>query len=197
MKVRVGQLRQVIKEELARLHEARPKPPLVLIDTITSSQVPVWDEAARQLKVKSFIKFVPGHGGEMNVMYQGYGTPGEAKRQAESMGKKLAKAASKVLGARAAEKPVDDAQVYKLLSFAFTSTIAPDDVQYIRYQVLKNAVRMVDYDGMLGNMDAGVGMDDLSRHGLSPRQLGDWLAAHGAREMKPQRRPRPAPPVYD
>lgn len=197
MKVKLGQLRQLVKEEMSRLHEAGKKPALVPIADILSSQVPVWDEAARSLKLKSFIKFVPGHGGEVTVMYQGYGTDAAARKQATSMGKKLTKAAEKTLAGRAAEKPVDDQKVYDLLTFAFTSTVSPEDVQYIRFQPLKNAVRMVDYDGMLGNMDAGVSANDLARYGLNPRQLADWLAAHGARAMKPQKRPRPAPPVYD
>lgn len=109
------------------------------------------------------------------------------KRLAEVTGRKLQKAVGKIT---ATEKPV-----YDLLSFAFTSTIEPDDVRYIRCQPLKNAVRMVDYDDMLGNMDAGA--SDLSRYGFTPRQLGDLLFAHGTRPTKQQKRPRPMPRMYD
>lgn len=191
MRVKVGQLRQVIKEEIQRLAEAGK--PAAVVATIQQADVSKWDEAAKAMKIKSMLKFVPSAGG-VDVVYQGYGTPSETKRRAEVLGRKLQKAVGKTA---ATEQPVDDQKVYDLLSFAFTSKIEPDDVKYIRFQPLKNAVRMVDYDGMLGNMDAGVGASDLARHGLTPRQLGDWLAAHGARPMKPQRRPRPVPSMYD
>jgi hypothetical protein len=190
MKIRAGQLRRVIKEEVQRLVEAKP---MAVMATIPQADVSKWDEAAKAMNVKSFLKFVPSEGG-IDVVYQGYGTPSETKRRAEVLGRKLQKAVGKTA---ASEKPVDDQKVYDLLTFAFTSTVGPDDVKYIRYQPLKNAVRMVDYDGMLGNMDAGVGASDLARYGLTPRQLADWLASHGARPMKAQRRPRPAPSMYD
>lgn len=190
MKVRLGQLRQVIREQLQHLTEARPT---AVVATVPQGDVSRWEDAAREMKLKSMLKFVPGAHG-VDVVYMGYGTPSETKKRAGVLGRKLQKLVGKVT---ATEQPVDDQKVYDLLKFAFTSTIAPEDVQYIRYMPLKNAVRMTDYDGMLGNMDAGVGMSDLSRYGLTPRQLGDWLAAHGARPMKKQRRARPVPSIYD
>lgn len=189
MKVKLGQLRQVIRECLTEA--ARPT---VVVGTISKADVSKWDEVAKQLRVKSDIRFEPLGPDTVTVTYKGYGTEGQAMKRAGVLGRKMQKLVDKMAGS---EKPVDDQRVYDLLKFAFTSTIAPEDVQYIRYMPMKNAVRMTDYDGMLGNMDAGVGMDDLSRYGLTPRQLGDWLAAHGARPMKQQRRARPAPSIYD
>jgi hypothetical protein len=193
MKLNLGQLRQVIREELTRVTEAAK--PTAVIATIQPGDQSKWDEALRAMKLKSMVKFVPSAGG-VDVVFQGYGTPGETKRRAEVLGRKLQKVVSKTA---ATEAPVDDAVVYKLLTMAFTSTVGPDDVKYIRFQPLKNAVRMVDYDGMLGNMDAGVGASDLAHFGITARQLADWLAAHGARPMKPQRRQRPMGPMggYD
>ena len=189
MKVKLGQLRQLVKEEMSRLHEAGK--PTAVIASIPQGDVSKWDEAAKTLKVKSFIKFVPGASG-VDVVYQGYGTPGAVKKQAESMGKKLQKMVGKV---GASDKPVDDAKVLDLLSNVFTSTVTADDVPYIRFQQMKDAVRMIDADGMLGNMQTGASSRELASAGLNARQLADWLASHGARAMKPQRRtgPRPGP----
>jgi hypothetical protein len=95
------------------------------------------------------------------------------------------------------DKKIQDNKFYELLSMAFTVTIEPQDVQHIKFKPLKNAVQMVDAGGMLGNVDAGVSARELAEYGITVRELGDWLAAHGAKLMKPQRRFKLPPPTYD
>lgn len=180
MKVKVGQLRQVIREEVQRIHEMKTIP--VVVTSISQADVSAWDEAARTLKLKSFLKFVPGANG-VDVVFQGWGTPARAKREGEKMVKKLQKAVGTVSASRAAEKPVDDAKIYKVLSHAFTYTMGPEDVSTISYQLMKNGVRMHD-----DRMDAGIGASELAQFGVTPRQLADWLGSHGARPDKPKRR---------
>lgn len=132
MKVRLGQLRQLVKEEMARLHEV--------------GEVPADPSAP----------------------------PTEP--------------------APAAKPPVSkkDKKVLDLLSNVFTMTCDMEDVRYIRYKVRKNAVSLIDVGEQLGHMQTGASTRELASVGMTPQQLGDWLAAHGARPQKAVRRKRNA-----
>ena len=191
MRLTESQLRavinQVIREEAAHLHEAGK--PTAIVATVPQADVSKWDEAAKAMKIKSSLKFVPGANG-VDIVFQGYGTPSETKKRAEVWGRKL----QKMIGnTTSSEQPVDDAKVLALLSNVFTSTVTAEDVPLIRFQQMKDAVRMIDVDGMLGNMQTAASSRELASAGLNARQLADWLGSPGARAMKPQRRTGPCP----
>lgn len=85
-----------------------------------------------------------------------------------------------------------DEAVLEMLTNAFTATVNPEDVQYIRYKVRPNSVLLQDDQGMLGHMHTSANQRSLASVGMSSKQLGDWLATNGARPMKPTRR-KPSP----
>lgn len=196
MEISLTQLRQLIKEEIVQLTELVEPHELsrqrALIASIKPSDVSLWDQAAKDLKLKSMIGF-DKNGVAVDVVYKGRGPRGVVTKRAQVLANKLKKAVGRV---SSSEKPVDDDQVYKLLTFAFTMTVTSDDIEYINYQLMKNAVRMTDRAGSMGNIDAGVGQDDLKRYGLTARQLATWLAAHGASPMK-KRKHTVTPSIYD
>lgn len=96
--------------------------------------------------------------------------------------------------AEAAPAPVSkkDKKVLDLLTNVFTMTVNMEDVRYIRYKVRKNAVSLIDVGEQLGHMQTGASTRELASAGLTPQQLGDWLAANGARPQKAVRRKRNA-----
>lgn len=85
---------------------------------------------------------------------------------------------------------VDDSKFYDLLKNSFTCTVDPEDVRYVRYRLRGNNVGLQDYDGMLGNMDTSASSQELAEHGMTAQQFAEWLAAHGAKALKPARRKR-------
>ena len=96
--------------------------------------------------------------------------------------------------AEAGPAPVNkkDKKVLDLLTNAFTMTVNPEDVRYIRYKVRKAGVSLIDVGEQLGHMQTGVGARELEALKMTPAQLGDWLAKNGARPQKAVRRKRNA-----
>jgi len=93
------------------------------------------------------------------------------------------------------QEQLSDQVALEALTDAFTMRVEMgEDIEYIRYLVRPNSIGLQDYDGMLGNMDTGFSAADLKKYfNTTPKALGDWLAAHGARAIKPKRRKRNDP----
>lgn len=193
---------KLLKEAIRlAVNEALPAKmkPRAIVATVSPEAVDTWAVAARQAKIKGMLKFEPAEDGRTNIVFVGYSTPSETRRTAERFAKQLKKIVATTSEEESALGPLNDDNVYGLLSHVFTVTVTPEDVQHIRYQVTPKAIHLEDVDGMLGHMDTGASRDQLKRDGLTPATLGAWLKAHGARPMKPVRSRAPSGPMggYD